>query len=105
METIQSINLIAINPKVRSGRPYIVGTTLEVSVIAIAKIVHMRSPEEIAVDYGVSLTQVYAALAYYYDHKAEIDATIEERRKLADEYKEKRVGSRIVNGLTSKSTG
>jgi len=93
METIQSINLIAINPEVRGGRPCITGTTLEVSVIAIAKIVHMRSPEEIADDYQLSLAQVYAALAYYYEHKAEIDASIEERRKLAEEHAAKRVGN------------
>jgi uncharacterized protein (DUF433 family) len=94
MEIIQTINLIAVNPSVRSGRPCVAGTTIEVSVIAIAKIVHMRTPEEIADDFHLSLSQVYAALSYYYDHKAEIDATIQERRKLAQEMKEKRVGSR-----------
>jgi uncharacterized protein (DUF433 family) len=93
-DVIQSINLISTNPAVRSGRPCIAGTSLEVAVIAIAKIVHGQSPEEIAADYKLSLPQVYAALAYYYDHKEEIDATIQERRKLAQEMKEKRVGSR-----------
>lgn len=92
--TIQSINLISVNPKVRNGRPCIAGTSIEVSVIAIAKIVHGQSPEEIAADYELSLPQVYAALAYYYEHKIEIDRTIQERRKLAQEMKEKRVGSR-----------
>jgi uncharacterized protein DUF433 len=33
--TIQSINLISTNPQVRSGRPCIAGTTVEVSVIVI----------------------------------------------------------------------
>lgn len=94
METIQSINLIATNPKVRNGRPCIAGTGIEVSTIAIAKIVHMQSTDEIASDYKLSIAQVYAALAYYYEHKAEIDATIQERDKLAREMKEKRVGSR-----------
>jgi uncharacterized protein (DUF433 family) len=93
-DVIQSINLISTNPAVRSGRPCIAGTSLEVAVIAIAKIVHGQTPEEIAADYNLSLPQVYAALAYYYDHKEEIDATIQERRKLAQEMKEKRVGSR-----------
>ena len=31
MDRMQSINLIAINPDVRSGRPYIVGTTITVA--------------------------------------------------------------------------
>ena len=64
MENMQSINLIAIDPKVRDGRPHIAGTTIEVSAIAIAKIVHMQSPEEIASDYKLTLAQVYAALSY-----------------------------------------
>ena len=94
METIQSINLIAINPKIRSGRPYIVGTTLTVADVAIAKVFHMLDADGIADHYDLSLPQVYAALAYYYEHKSEIDESITERRKLAEEMKEKRVGSR-----------
>ena len=94
METVQSIDLITTNPESREGRPCIAGTSLEVAVIAIAKIMQGKSAEEIAADYDLSLPQVYAALAYYYSHKDEIDATIQERRKLAQEMKEKRVGSR-----------
>ena len=94
MNTIESINLIGIDPKVRAGRPYILGTTITVADIAIAKIFHQRDADAIADDYNLSLAQVYAGLAYYYEHKAAIDASIEERRRLAEEMKEKRVGSR-----------
>lgn len=94
MDSIQSINLIATNPQVRSGRPYLVGTTLEVAVIAIARTVHSQSAEQIAEDYAISLGQVHAALAYYYEHQAEMDRIIEEQRKLAESMKERRVGSR-----------
>ncbi len=93
-ETVQSINLITTNPNVRDGRPCIAGTTLEVSAIVIAKIIHGQSPDDIASDYRLTLAQVYAALAYYYEHKAEMDATMRERSKLAQELKEKQVGSR-----------
>lgn len=92
--TIQSINLITTNPRVGSGRPCIVGTSLEVAVIAIAQIVHGQSPEEIAADYNLSLSQVYAALAYYYEHKEQMDTVIQQQRKLAEEMKETYVGSR-----------
>ena len=91
---IHSINVISTNPKVRNGRPCIDGTGIEVSVIVIAKIVHGQSPEEIAADYRLSLPQVYGALAYYYSHKPEMDAVMEERRKLAESLKEQRIGSR-----------
>lgn len=86
--TMHSINLITTNPKVRSGRPCIEGTGLEVSVIAIARIVHDRTPEQIAADYEISLAKVHAALSYYYAHKDEIDASIRERRTLAEQLKE-----------------
>ena len=34
--------------------------------------------DEIAVDYGLTLADVYAALAYYFDHRNEIDQSIED---------------------------
>ena len=94
METIQSIDLIATNPDVRGGRPCLAGTGIEVTTIVIAHLFHDQSAGEIASDYGVPIAQVYAALAYYYEHKDELDAMMRERERLADEYREKRVGSR-----------
>ena len=70
------------------------GTTLEVAIIAIAKVVGGQEPEEIAADYDLSLSQVYSSLAYYYENKQEIDATIYQRRQLAQSLKETRIGSR-----------
>ncbi len=93
MET-HSINLIVSDPKVRSGRPCISGATITVADVAVAKIYHMLDADGIADYYELSLPQVYVALAYYYDHKTEIDESILERRKLAAEMKEKRIGSR-----------
>ena len=92
--TIQSINLISIDPNIRNGRPCIAGSSIEVSVIVIAKIVQGLEPDEIAADYEISLSQVYAALAYYYENKQAIDASISERRQLAKKMKDAQVGSR-----------
>ena len=92
--TIQSINLISTNPKIRNGRPCIAGTSIEVSVIVIAKIVQGLEPDEIAADYDLSLAQVYAALAYYYENKQAIDASISKHRQLAQKLMEALVGSR-----------
>ena len=88
------ITLVSTNPCVRNGRPCIAGTTTEIATIATAKVLGGQEPEEIAADLQLSLSQVYAALAYYYDHKAEIDATIQRHRLLALSMKEARVGSR-----------
>jgi uncharacterized protein (DUF433 family) len=94
MDTFLSINLIATNPDIRNGRPHIVGTTLTVADVVIAKVYQMMDVDDIADHYNLPLQAVHAALAYYYEHKAEIDDSIRERRKLAEEMKEKRVGSR-----------
>lgn len=76
MDMVLSINLITSNPKVRNGRPCIAGTGLRVTDIMMASIYHMQTPDELAVGFGISLAQVHAALAYYYEHQAELDADI-----------------------------
>jgi len=90
---VQSINLIATHPKVRGGRPCIAGTGLEIATIAIARIIHGQTPEEIASDYEISLAEVHAALSYYYAHKDEIDASIRERRKHAEQLREQLIAN------------
>src|SRR5579859_1722040 len=94
METVLSINLIATNPSVRKGRPVIAGTTVCVSDIVIAMLFHQGDTSELASSFALSLAQVHAALAYYYQHKSEIDEEIRERRAKDAELREKRVGSR-----------
>jgi uncharacterized protein (DUF433 family) len=43
------------------------------------------SPEIIHENYPyLSLAQIYAALAYYYDHQAELDAEVQRRRQFAE---------------------
>ena len=91
---IHSIDLIVSNPNIRSGRPVLKDRTLCVSDIAIQKIAHGRDPDEIAAYFDISLPEVYAALAYYYAHKDDIDRDIRERQNLAAEFKAKRIGSR-----------
>lgn len=93
MDVIQSINLIAINPKIRRGRPHIVGTTVTVVDVAIARIYHHQDADGIADWYGLSLAQVYAALSYYYEHKAEMDEQIRAQIRHAEELEEKQVGN------------
>ena len=70
--------MIYRNPKVRGGRPCIVGTGLRVIDIVMAMQFGNRTPEQMAGDYEISLAQVHAALAYYYENKAEIDDDIRE---------------------------
>ncbi|HEX8130710.1 MAG TPA: DUF433 domain-containing protein [Pyrinomonadaceae bacterium] len=62
------------------GVAWIEGTRVKVIEVAIDKIVHGSSPEEIHFQYPhLSLAQIHAALAFYYDNQAELDSDIKRR--------------------------
>ena len=94
MDTILSINLIATNPEVRGGRPVVAGTGVCVADIVMAMLFHQRSADALASDFSLSLAQTHAALAYYYEHKAEVDEDIRQRRAKDAAVKDKQIGSR-----------
>lgn len=78
MKTIESINLIWRRPGCRGGRATLIGRGLKVKYIVrdYTRAKDKLSPEEIAKQYVATTSQVYAALAYYYQNKSEIDEEI-----------------------------
>ena len=63
------------------GTPRITGTRISVARIALDHTLHGYRAEDIPQHYeGLTLGQVLSALAYYYDHKQEIDRLIEHDR-------------------------
>ena len=68
---------IDIDPAIRNGRPRITGTRLTVADVAVLHLRMGLSLEEIAGKYDVQLADAHAAMAYYYDHRAEIDGDME----------------------------
>ena len=69
-----------------NGVAWVDDTNVKVIEIVIDKLAHGSSPEEMHFQYPhLSLAQIHAALAYYYDHQTELDAEIERRRQEADE--------------------
>lgn len=92
--TVHSIAMIVSNPAVRAGRPVIAGTGIRVSDIAAMSVIHGQSPDEVALAYGLSLSQVHAALAFYYEHKADIDDEIRRDDALIQSAKEQSSGQR-----------
>ncbi len=76
--TVLSIDTIVSDPKIRGGRPIIAGTGIRVIDIVAGHVYKQYTPEEMAVGYDLLVGQVYAALAYYYMHKAEIDQDMRE---------------------------
>ena len=67
---------IVSTPGVLGGKPHIKGHRISVQDVAIWHERLGQSVDEIATDYPLTLGQVYAALAYYHDHRAAIDAEL-----------------------------
>lgn len=59
------------------GKPHVAGHRITVQNIVIWHDWVGLSVDEIASTYHISLADVYAALAYYHDHRDEIDYSIE----------------------------
>ena len=73
------------------GVAWVADTNTKVIEVVLDKVAHGWSPEEIYFQhYGdLSLAQIHAALAYYYDHQAELDAEIKRRAQEGDELAKK----------------
>ena len=80
--TVAAISHIVIDDK---GVARIAGSRIRVIDIAMDRTFQGWSPDEIKVQHPhLTMGQIYAALAYYYDHKAELDADIERRDREAE---------------------
>jgi uncharacterized protein (DUF433 family) len=75
---------IEITPGIAGGKPRIAGHRITVQNIAIWHERFGKSADEIATEYDLNLADVSAALAYYFDHRAEIDQSIAEREAFAE---------------------
>jgi len=78
---------IEITPGVMGGKPHIAGHRISVQNVVIWHNEMGYSVEKIAEDYYLSLADVHAALAYYYDNKEEVDKSIVEGDKFVEEMK------------------
>lgn len=87
-----------------SGTLHIAGHRIKVQHIAVWHGRMGLSPEEIAVAHpGITLADVYAALAYYYDHREQIDADIEADQRFIAEQMEKAGPSKLQQRLAGNS--
>lgn len=76
MSTLNLEPQIEITPRVAGGKPRIAGHRITVQNIALWYEWMGRSVEEIANEYDLTLSEIHAALAYYYAHQQEIDQAI-----------------------------
>src|SRR5512135_2560221 len=77
---------IGVRPGYCGGEPHILGHRIKVRHVAVWHEQMGMTPTEIAATYPtITLAQVHAALAYYYDHRDEIRAAIEDERRFVEE--------------------
>lgn len=79
---------IVKTPGVMGGKPRIDGHRIRVSDIVVWHEKMGWSPDEIVDQFpGLTLADVYAALAYYFDHRAEIEDEFAREAKLVEKVK------------------
>ena len=86
MEAIQHIE---IDPKKCGGKPCVAGTRIRVWDIHVWHNLRGQSPEQIVVEFPqLTLADVHAALAYYFDHREEIQRQAKEDEEFVAQMKQ-----------------
>ena len=85
------------------GIPRIASTGTKIIELVLDKLAYGWSPEEIQFQHPhLTLGQVYSALAYYSDHRQELDRDIEDRLRQVDEIQAAAEPSPLVARLKAK---
>jgi uncharacterized protein (DUF433 family) len=86
------------------GVPVIAGTTMKVVELVTAHLAHGWSPEELHFQFPhLSLGQIHSALAYYWDHKDELDAEMHRRARYAEQAR-REAGPSAVKAKLSRTS-
>ena len=79
---------IVSTPGIRGGKPRIAGHRITVSDVAIWHERMGMSPDDIVSEYPtITLSDVHAALAYYYDHRDQVDREILEGDEFVQKFR------------------
>lgn len=83
--------------------PVIAETNMKVIELILGKMAYGWSPEELHFQHPyLTLGQIYSALAYYWDHKEELDRDIERRLQFVDQVQRAMGPSPLVARLQAK---
>jgi uncharacterized protein (DUF433 family) len=83
--------------------PIIAGTNMKVIELVLEKTAYGWSPEELQFQHSyLTLGQIHSALAYYWDHKEELDKDIERRLELVDKLQRQKKNSPLISRLKAK---
>jgi uncharacterized protein (DUF433 family) len=78
---------IVSTPGTCGGKPRIAKHRITVANVAVWHEKMRLTADEIADQYDLTLAEIYAALAYYHDHRKEIDASLEAERRLVAQFR------------------
>jgi uncharacterized protein (DUF433 family) len=79
---------IAKKPEVCGGKACVAGTRIRVQDVYVWHELQGKSPDEIVSDFPqLTMAQVYAALAYYWDHPDEIQQEMKDAEDLLERLK------------------
>jgi uncharacterized protein (DUF433 family) len=85
MDDRESASRIVKTPGVRGGKPRIAGHRITVSDVAIWHERMGMSADEIVSDYpSITVSDVRAALSYYFEHRDEVDREIQDGEEFAE---------------------
>jgi uncharacterized protein (DUF433 family) len=85
------------------GVPVISGTNMKVIELVLNKISHGWSPEELHFQHPyLTLGGVHSALAYYWDHQAEMERDIERRLRKVQQIRKESGSSQLAARLKAK---
>lgn len=83
--------------------PIVAGTTMKVIELVTGQIAYGWSPEELHFQHPyLTMSQIYSALAYYWDHKEELDADIQQREEYAANLRKQAGESPLVKKLRAQ---
>lgn len=88
---------IESTPGVCGGKPRIFGHRIRVQDIVLSTEQGQSADEIVSSFPQLTLADVYAALTFYHDHRAEIDADIRQGDDIVAQFKS-RQGNRPING-------
>lgn len=105
MEPVTTIH-IETAPGQCGGKPCIKGTRIRVWDIYVASELRGESPDEILLQYpSISLADVHAALAYYWDNRDAIDQQMKEADERIEALKNMTGPGPLAKQLTSLDAG
>ena len=90
----------------QDGAPLIAGTTMKVVELIMAQRAHGWSPEELSFQFQhLRMSEIHAALAYYWDHQRELDADIERRTEFAEMSRREAMDTPLAQRLAALKHG